>query len=189
MEKEYLSFDTTCQADENEDVQQEWFTPEFLNDIKYSGLSNHKLNLKSGVAIILLRNIDQTLGLCNGTRLIINELGSNVIGATVVTGRNIGDKISRMNLIPSDLGLPFKFQRRQFPLIICFAMTINKSQGQSLSHVGLYLPKSVSTHGQLYVALSRIKSRSGFRVLILDEYGNPKSLTINVVFKEIFNNI
>ena len=191
MEKEYLSSDTTCQADENEDVQQEWFTPEFLNDIKCSGLPNHKLTLKPGVAVMLLRNIDQTLGLCNRTRLIVNKLGSNVIGATVVTGRNIGDKvyIPRMNLIPSDSGLPFKFQRRQFSLTVCFAMTINMSQGQSLSYVRLYLSKSVFTHGQLYVALSRVKSRSSLRVLILDEDGNPKSSTTNVVFKEVFNNI
>ncbi|XP_015952698.1 uncharacterized protein LOC107477229 [Arachis duranensis] len=111
MEKEYLSSDTTCQADENEDVKQEWFTPEFLNDIKCLGLLNHKLTLKPGVAVMLLQNIDQTSSLCNGTRLIVNKLGSNVIGATVVTGRNIRDKvyIPRMNLIPSDSGLPFKF--------------------------------------------------------------------------------
>ena len=108
-----------------------------------------------------------------------------------MTGRNIGDKvyIPIMNLIPLDSGLPFKFQRRQFPLTVCFAMTINKSQGQSLSHVEFYLPKSVFIHGQLYVALSRVKSRSGLRVLILDEDGNPKSSTTNVVFKEVFNNI
>ncbi|XP_020986304.1 uncharacterized protein LOC110275093 [Arachis duranensis] len=166
MEKEYLSSDTTCQADENEDVKQEWFTSEFLNDIKCSGLLNHKLTLKPGVAVMLLRNIDQTSGLCNGTRLIVNKLGSNVIGATVVTGRNIGDKvyIPRMNLIPSNLGLSFKFQRRQFSLTVCFAMTINMSQDQSLSHVRLYLPKSMFIYGQLYVALSRVKSRSGLRI-------------------------
>ncbi|XP_057720062.1 uncharacterized protein LOC130934518 [Arachis stenosperma] len=145
MEKEYLSSDTTCQADENEDVKQEWFTPEFLNDIKCSGLLNHKLTLKQRVAVMLLRNIDQTSGLCNGTRLIVNKLSSNVIGAAVVAGRNIGDKvyIPRMNLIPSDSGLPFKFQRRQFSLTVCFAMTINMSHGQSLSHVRFYLPKSM----------------------------------------------
>ncbi|XP_016168278.1 uncharacterized protein LOC107610790 [Arachis ipaensis] len=191
MEKEYLSSNTTCQADENEDIQQAWFTSEFLNDIKCLELPNHKLTLKSGVVVMLLQNIDQTSGLCNGTRLIVNELGNNVIGETVVTGRNIGDKvyIPRMNLIPSDSRLPFKFQQRQFLLTMCFAMTINKSQGQSLSHVGLYLPKSVFTHGQLYVALSRVKSRSSLKVLILDKDDNPKSSTTNVIFKEVFNNI
>ncbi|XP_015933942.1 uncharacterized protein LOC107460125 [Arachis duranensis] len=54
IEKKYLSSNTICQADENEDVQQEWFTPEFLNDIKCSGLPNHKLTLKTGVAVMLL---------------------------------------------------------------------------------------------------------------------------------------
>ncbi|XP_016192730.1 uncharacterized protein LOC107633637 [Arachis ipaensis] len=116
IEKECLSSNTTCQVDKNEDVQQEWFTPKFLNEIKCSELPNHKLTLKPGISIMLLRNMDQTLGLCNETKLIVNELGNNVIGATVVTGRNIDDKvyISRMNLVPSDSGLPFKFQRRQF---------------------------------------------------------------------------
>lgn len=118
-------------------------TTEFLNDIKCSGLPNHRLPLKIGVPVILLRNIDQNGGLCNGTRLIVNELGRNIIGATVLTGTRIGDKvyIPRMNLIPSDSGLPFKFQRRQFPISLCFAMKINKSQGQSLAHVGLFLSR------------------------------------------------
>jgi len=51
------------------------------------------------------KNIDQANGLCNGTRLQVNELGKNVIGGTVITGKNIGHKIfiHRMNLIPSDL--------------------------------------------------------------------------------------
>ncbi|XP_015954780.1 uncharacterized protein LOC107479144 [Arachis duranensis] len=58
MKKEYLSSNTTCQDYENEDVQQKWFTPEFLNDIKCLRLPNHKLTLKPGIAIMLLRNID-----------------------------------------------------------------------------------------------------------------------------------
>jgi ATP-dependent DNA helicase PIF1 len=83
----------------------------------------------------------------------------------------VGDKIiiPRLNLIPCDLGLPFKFLRRQFPLTLCFAMTVNKSQGQLLSHVGIYLHKPVFTHGQLYVAFPRVTSKKGLKILILDE--------------------
>ena len=97
---------------------------------------------------MLLRNIDQTNGLCNGTRLQVIDLKKNVICAIVLTGTNIGDKIfiSRMNLIPLDVGMPFKFQRRQFPIALCFAMTIKKSQGQLLTKVGLYFSHPIFTH-------------------------------------------
>lgn len=122
---------------------------------------------------------------------MVNHLGKNVIRATVLTGKNAGDVIfiPRMNLVPSDPGLPFKFQRRQYPVALCFVMTINKSQGQSLSHVGIYLPRSVFTHGQLYVALSRVKSRCGLKMLILDEDQRPTTTTKNVVYREVFENV
>lgn len=110
-EHEYLSSDSTVLSDENSVVQADWFTPEFLNDMKCSGIPNRRLRLKIGVPVMLLRNIDQANGLCNGTRLLIHELCPNIIGATVIMGKNIGDKIfiPRMNLIPFDPGFPFKF--------------------------------------------------------------------------------
>ncbi|KAL4586595.1 hypothetical protein LXL04_011233 [Taraxacum kok-saghyz] len=89
----------------------------------------------------------------------------------------------------SDKRIPFTFQRRQFPLAVCFAMTINKSQGQSLSKVGLFLREPVFTHGQLYVALSRVKSRDGLKILIFDKKHKITNKTCNVVFKEVFDRI
>ncbi|XP_057453011.1 uncharacterized protein LOC130744867, partial [Lotus japonicus] len=167
------------------------FTSEFLNDYKCSGIPNHQIKLKLGVPIMLIRNIDQAAGLCNGTRMIVNALTKYIIVATVLNGNTMGETtfIPRMSLTPSNSDIPFKFQRRQFPVILCFAMTINKSQGQSLSHVGLYLPRPIVTHGQLYVALSRVKSRKGLKILILDDQGVVSNTTRNVVYQEVFENI
>ena len=92
-EKEYLSSDSYCKTDGDVGIEAYWITAKFLNQINCSVLPNHKLVLKKGVPIMLLRNIDQSSGLCNGTRLIAQELGNNVIGAIVVTGNHIGDKV------------------------------------------------------------------------------------------------
>lgn len=91
--------------------------------------------------------------------------------------------------MPSDKRVPFKFNIRQFPLMVCFAMTINKSQGHSLEEVGLYLRKPIFTHGQLYVAISRVTTKKGLKVLICDEEGKPTNMTTNVVYKEVLQRV
>jgi len=190
-ETTYLSSDSVCKTTHVDNLQHTLYTPEFLNSIKTSGLPNHKLTLKIGVPVMLLRNIDQSQGLCNGTRLIVTQLGSHVIGAIVMNSSNFGQQvfIPRMNLTPSDTKWPFRLQRRQFPLTVSYAMTINKSQGQSLETVGLYLPRPIFTHGQLYVAISRVKSKGGLKILIHDKDNMNLNVTNNIVYKEVFQNI
>ncbi|CAN1797417.1 ATP-dependent DNA helicase PIF1 [Linum perenne] len=116
------------------------FPTEILNSMKIGNFPEHQLKLKVGAPVILLRTIDQSTGLCNGTRMIIQKLGTWSIEVEVVTGSHIGDRVH----------LP----RMQYPIALCFGMTINKSQGQTLNHVGICMYRQVCTHGQLYVALS-----------------------------------
>ncbi|XP_028782636.1 uncharacterized protein LOC114738734 [Neltuma alba] len=188
---EYLSCDTVCKSTEDSDSFDNLYTTEFLNTINSSGLPPHKLYLKVGAPIMLLRNIDQASGLCNGTRLQISKLGKNVIEAITLNGSCPNHKVllHRMDMNPSESRWPFRMQRRQFPVTLSFAMTINKSQGQSLRNVGLFLTRPVFTHGQLYVALSRVRSMDGLKIIV-DECGcSMKTTTTNVVYREIFSNL
>jgi ATP-dependent DNA helicase PIF1 len=191
-EVEYLSSDSVCQSEDvNKQVDERLVSPDVLNGLKFSGIPNHRLVLKVGVPVMLLRNIDQKSGLCNGTRLQVVKMRKRVIEAKIISGSNIGMRtfIPRITLSPSDKKIPFKFNRRQFPLAVSFAMTINKSQGQSLSRVGLYLKDPVFSHGQLYVALLRVKSRDGLKIVIVDENGELTNKTSNVVYKEVFQDL
>ena len=87
---------------------------------------------------------------------------------------------------PFDTSLPFNLVCLQYPIQVCFAMTINKAQGQSLDRVGLYLPEPVFCYGQLYVAVSRVTSPEGLICFIEKPEGGTGSLTSNIVYEEIF---
>ncbi len=91
--------------------------------------------------------------------------------------------IPKLNLTPSDFDYPFSLRRVQFPIRSAFAMTINKSQGATLKKVGIFLNTPVFSHGQLYVAMSRVSSLEDITIATDSAL---EGSTRNVIFKEVF---
>ena len=113
------------------------------------------------------------------------------IDAKVLTGKAINGRVylTPMPLTPSDTDLPFTFRRKQIPVNLAYAMTINKSQGQTLDRVGLFLDRPCFSHGQLYVGMSRVTSRDGLKIFI--ESGSEQGIhdgttfTKNIVYTNL----
>ena len=63
-------------------------------------------------------------------------------------------------------------------------MTINKSQGQTLERVGVYLSEACFSHGQLYVAASRVGLPSHIRFAVAQDEVTGEYRTRNVVWRE-----
>lgn len=181
------SIDRASDPDEGID-HSDVYPVEFLNSLVLSGLPLAHLKLKQGCPLMLLRNLDPSIGLCNGTRLILTEIRPRVLKCRILGGRFAGSSvfIPRITLKPSDQSLPLPFSRHQFPVRLAFAMTVNKSQGQSVKHVGLDLRVPVFSHGQLYVALSRCTSKDRIKILLPAEANGQ---TPNIVYHEVLNGI
>ena len=117
---------------------------------------------------MLLGNLNPAHGLCNGTRLRVVQLARHSVCAEILTGdeRSTVVLIPRILLIPSDNNMPFILSRTQLPLRLAYCITINKTQGHTFDKVGLYLPDACVSHGQPYVALSRVRRRQDLKIKI-----------------------
>lgn len=186
-EKIYYSTDyATCKGvDKCDEKIYLKYPQETLNKIR-EGLPDHKLVLKKNAIVMLIRNLSISDGLCNGTRLKIVNLHNHSIECKIITGdkKNNIVFIPRITLCTTETSsYPFTLYRKQFPLVLAFAMTINKSQGQSFDCVGLYIDKPLFSHGQLYVALSRCKNSK--KIFIENKNSD---VIANVVWEKIFQN-
>lgn len=174
--REYQSVDQAL------DVDNDAFPTEFLNSLELPGLPHHCLRLKVGMPVILLRNLNASEGLCNGTRMKVVEMANSVVTCEILAGRFAGNRVFIPRIIcdSNRSTLPFVLRRLQFPLALNFAMTINKSQGQSLNRVGIYLDSPIFSHGQLYVALSRCRNPDGIKI-----FATRREYLKNIVYNEV----
>ena len=163
----------------------------YINSLTPSGMPPHDLQLKPNCIVTLLRNINPKNGLCNGTRLQVLNVHQRYLQCRNLTGQFNGQDVilPKIALQPSEVNLPFQLRRVQFPVRLAYAMTINKSQGQTYDKVGLFLDTACFSHGQLYVACSRARSFNDLKIKVIDtnQQGKHRQITYtkNVVLPDI----
>ncbi|KAF1868291.1 hypothetical protein Lal_00018813 [Lupinus albus] len=136
---------------------------------------------------MLLRNLDQFEGLCNGTRMIGNRLATYVIEAKEKCWEYLLHSTNEFVSIPFTIALQIN---KDTIFVDCFICYDNQQViRQSLASVGLYLSRLVFSHGQQYVSFSRVQSMEELNILIHDKEGKTINTTINVVFKKVFQNL
>jgi ATP-dependent DNA helicase PIF1 len=115
-----------------------------------------------------MRNLNLSEGLSNGTRLFINKVSRHVIDVEILTGKNKGKNvfIPRITIMPDESECPFPFKRQQFPVKLAFGLTINKSQGQTINKLGLFIDSRLFYHGHLYTAMSRVSEKNALKIML-----------------------
>ena len=182
-ERIYTSIDSTENRGDNDQIN-ETILPQYLNTLSPPSLPPHELRLRKYSVIMLIRNLSINEGLCDGTRLLVLELGNMVLRCEILSGDKTGYIVflHRITLYCEN-EYPFTFKRRQFTVKIAFAMTINKSQGQTFEKTSVDLHRDVFNNGQLYVAFFRVRSWETLKVYL----GAQKDgIVKNFVYRSFF---
>jgi ATP-dependent DNA helicase PIF1 len=125
----YPSTERVCTSLDDANNANLLYPVELINQFEPNDVHSHMLVLKIKTPIMLSCNLNPTFGLCNEIRLIITQLAKQVIKARIMAGFNIKSHvfISRIVFSTNDEKCQFTIKRREFPIIPCYATTINKS--------------------------------------------------------------
>ena len=182
--------DTLTDPDSNRgDVYKAMLTEDYLETINRSGLAAHKLILKIGCLVLIIRNLNPEEMIMNGTKAIVRALFKHNIECERIDHEgNPTGKMFIVNRISFTftVGVPplqIEVIRKQFPLVLAYSLTLNKSQGQTLIRAGIDSRDDAFSHGQMFVCLSRCKNRNAIKF-----FGETEELILkNVVMKELLD--
>lgn len=133
---------------------------------KFDLPADESLTLKEGAKVMFVLN-NPTEGYSNGTLGVVSKINRKAIRVRTSEGKLIDVKIGHWNNeIPEINPETQEIYSRvigsyeQYPLILAWAITIHKSQGQTFDKAVVNLRKCFA-EGQAYVALSRCRSIKG----------------------------
>ena len=174
---EFVSYAADTPSQENPEIP-----VEFLNTMDVPGLPLYELRLKVGMPIMVIRNINKKRHICNGTRLIVERVTSNLLYARNPARNNEQVILPRIELESDIDKVGMLWKRRQFPVYPAFAFSLNKSQGQTISgKLAIYLWSQCFSHGQLYVATTRASHPDNLKYFIKSKEEGVRNVVITQI--------
>jgi ATP-dependent DNA helicase PIF1 len=178
------------------DEDNRFYDSDTLNQQEVSGLPPHRLRLKKNACVILIRSLMPKKGFCNGKRCLVKGISNNLLILTPLDSNGPDILVPRLPMECTDSKLGIPFIRRQYPILLAYYLTINRSQGQTLDVVGVELPTSVFMHGQIYVSYGRTGDPVELHIFanqdefhdIQDHLQAGKTYVKNVVWPELLIN-
>lgn len=136
------------------------FPPDYVDTLAMKGAPPSKLLLKKGAKYMCIRNLDPRRGIVNGTMMELISIARKFLQFRILSGKSAHSieimTKSVFTITPEASGLPFTVIRRQYPVIPAYCLSVHKAQGQTIAKLGVIFESDPFTHGQLYVALSRV---------------------------------
>ena len=189
-----LSKDSFAEVDDEKGFISKMITKHVLNTFHKNGIPDHEVTFKVGDVCLITRAIDG-LGIANNSRVRIISIHQYCI--EVVTLMEQEERTLRIPRITFKFRLPYgqsyQLTRMQFPLRLAYAMTFNKSQSQTLQKVLLDITQPPFSHGQLYVALSRVRHCKMISLYVSNDQLHPSSdsptgmmpIIRNIVYQDV----
>ena len=184
--RNYYSFDSIKEEERSASSTAPPEMTDYLSMATEPGIPPHELRLKENCLCSLMRNISIDSGLVKNARVIVRQLLDHLVEVETLPTASNAYRSTKF-LLPRILFefqpkyCPWTIQRRQFPLRLAYATTFNSCQGLTLDRAVIDMRVPVFAHGQLYTALSRVRSRELLRCLF--DPINPEGSTQDDHFK------
>ena len=181
-----FSHDTLNESSEISDFFKNNVTEEFFNNVNFRNIPPHDLRPKVGIDCFLVRNLSPDEGLLNNTQVKILGIIRFLLHIRLLE-KNRTFFLPRISFIMNLQKKGIKLTRKQFPIRAGYVKTINRAQGSTLHKTGIDLRKDCFAHGQLAVALSRVRNRDDLIILTTPDKqdAHHRAVTTNIVYQEV----